>query len=112
MTASVEPRKSEIGRRKSEIKELFRQEDIRLNWTSVRRTVGLQNCSPAPDLLPSVALWVTLHVDHTKLSPSYLNQTTRWLVGVEGSDTAAGLERVLKTVCRGLGLKTWATHAF
>ncbi|KAK9916917.1 hypothetical protein WJX75_008782 [Coccomyxa subellipsoidea] len=44
MTASVEPRKSEIGRRKSEIKELFRQEDIRLNWTSVRRTgAGLEN---------------------------------------------------------------------
>lgn len=41
MSASAERRKSEPEKVKRKFKELFREEDIKLNWTSIRRTVGL-----------------------------------------------------------------------
>lgn len=47
MTASQERRKPERGKHNISVKELFRLEDIKLNWTTVRRAVRLlaSSCS-------------------------------------------------------------------
>ena len=103
MTASIEPRKPDTGRRKTEIKELFRQEDVKLNWSSVRRTVGPAAPTIHTDLLVGCEL---------SYPRATARQTAFKFLGRDRIWWQAGLTRIDGHLCRERGWRIWATHAF